>query len=430
MEATWGLLGPEFLPNARRTRTLGLGASVRSFNDLAVPGLGGVWYGQQLLLATLGVAVAEAARDQGAKVQNIEVANAIEALACWLAFKPFNWSRDARLRGNTKLQDKNDFSFKRVRQRNFYVTQPMRMATVQALPALGFVDSDSARFNAFSCTDDQRGFIEQATKDYRPYKRTVINHLTQWVHLKDDRVDTDALREALSPLEPLSNETISLLRNRLILGGNECDEDKKRRGNALDWVEALRTNRPDKLTWMQKPNEISDEHWHDLHAGALFFEARQAAITVLDLAEAHIGNQTVGQSCSLRAQIPEVLKPAIENLKSAANKYLVLKHADKEANKFCRECVNDDPSNILRSLVERDGHVLRLVGDEVKPGPTFRGSPPSEQAGADEDQETPQVVIPLPEGISYRVKNLYLLNLDMHGELDGWLNPVAVGGEA
>lgn len=58
-DAIWGLLGPEFLPNARRTRTLGLGVSVRLFNDLAVPGLGGVWYGKQLLLTTLGVAVAE-----------------------------------------------------------------------------------------------------------------------------------------------------------------------------------------------------------------------------------------------------------------------------------------------------------------------------------------------------------------------------------
>lgn len=161
MADRWGLLGPELLPNARRTRTLGLGASVRAFNDLAVPGLGGVWYGKQLLLATLGVAVAEAARDRGAKVQNIEVANAIEALACWLAFNKTGWSRDARLRGNTKLHGKDDLSFRRVRQRSFYVTQPMRMATVQALPALGFVDSDSARFKAFRCSDAGSGVGRQ-----------------------------------------------------------------------------------------------------------------------------------------------------------------------------------------------------------------------------------------------------------------------------
>jgi len=49
---SWGLLGPETLAGERRTRTLGLGATVRSFNDLAVPGLGGVWFGKELLLAT------------------------------------------------------------------------------------------------------------------------------------------------------------------------------------------------------------------------------------------------------------------------------------------------------------------------------------------------------------------------------------------
>lgn len=432
MEGIWGLLGPEFLPNARRTRTLGLGASVRSFNDLAVPGLGGVWYGKQLLLATLGVVVAEGARSWGAKVQNIEVANAIEALACWLAFNSNRWNRDARLRGNSKLQDKDDFSFRRVRQRNFYVTQPMRMATVQALPALGFVESDSARFNAFCCTDEGRRFIEKATEGHSPYKRTVIDHLTQWVLGNEDRVDTSALRHALSPLNRFSDETMPLLYERLIQGGNESLEDKQRRGKALAWVEALRKKRPDKLMWEQRPKEIAEEHWHDLQAGALFFEAREASIVVLDIAEAHIGNQTNGPSCSLSAQIPDSLKPAIKKLKLAAKKYLAFKHVDEEANKFCHECVSDDPSSILRSLVERDGHVLRLVGDEIKPGPAFRGSLFSAgQAGTDdEDRGTPQAGgIPLPAGISNRVRNLYLLNLDIHGELDEWLNQDAAGGE-
>ena len=135
MEANWGLLGSELLPSTRRTRTLGLGATVRTFNERAVPGLGGVWYGRQLLLATLGVAVAEEARRRGSRVQNIEVTNAIEALGCWLAFNGNGWNRDSRLRGNAKLRGKDDFSFRRARQRNFYVTQPMRMATVQALVA-------------------------------------------------------------------------------------------------------------------------------------------------------------------------------------------------------------------------------------------------------------------------------------------------------
>lgn len=425
MDEIWGLLGPEFLPTTRRTRTLGLGASVRSFNDLAVPGLGGVWYGKQLFLATLGVAVAEEARNRGSKVQNIEVANAIEALACWLAFTENNWSRDARLRGITKLRNKDNLSFRLARQRNFYVTQPMRMATVQPLPALGFIESASLRFNGFRCSVEGREFINQATNGYRPYNRTVIDHLTNWTQMKAESVDTHKLRQALSPINRIPEETTPLLRERLIQGGDEHPEDKERRANALRWVNALRKKKPDKLTWEHRPKDISENHWHDLQAGALFFEAREAAIATLDALETHIGNQTIGNSFSL-GPIPESLKPEIENLKSKANKFLEFNHFDKEANKFCAECVNTYPSSMLRSLVKRDEHVLRLVGDEVKPGPAFRGSASQPNSEDGENEDTPQAgSIPLPDGISYRMRNLYLLNLDIHGELDVWLNATA-----
>lgn len=439
---SWGLLGPEFLKNTRRTRTLGLGASVRRFNDLAVPGLGGVWYGKQLLLATIGVAVAEEARSRGAKVQNIEMANAIEALACWLAFTSNGWSSDDRLRGKTKLQGKDDFSFWRVRQPSFYVTQPMRMATVQALPALGFVESDSVRFNAFRCIKqivDFQGagrnkevsvFVEEATKDYRPHNRTIIDHLSRWVLGESDKLtNSPPLLKALSPLEPLPQGAITLLRERLIQGGNEPLEDKRRRCNVLAWVEAIRKDKTTKLTWAKRPHEILEDHWHDLKAGALFFETREAAIATLDAIEAYIGNQSTGQFLSLKEQVPETLKKPLEKLKFAAKKYLNFTSMDEDSITFCRECVRAEPASILRALVDRDRYVLRLVGDEIKPGPAFRGSI-TEVGTNNEVQESPKGGgISLPEDISYRVRNLFLLNLDMHGELDRWLTPDAGGGK-
>ncbi len=433
MTNIWGFLAPEFLPNSRRIRTLGLGATVRLFNELAVPGLGGVWYGKQLLLATLGVNVAEQARKNGAKVQNVEVANAIEALACWLAFKKNDWQSDARLRGKTKLQSKGDnFSFARVRQRNFYVSQPMRMATVQALPALGLVEAEGTRFNAFRCSDAGKEFIEQASKEYRPYKRSVVDHLLLWVRGEDIKTNTDALYKALSPLEPLSDDALLSLRKMLIHGGNENSENKKRRRNALTWVEVIRQKEnQNKKTraWSAKPQSIEDLHWRDLLAGAKFFSARNAAIAVLDAIEAHIGNKAQGQSHSLQADVPATLKYLLAELKTAAQAFLDTGHADKNATYFCRECVEDD-SAALRSLVVRDGHVLRLVDDVIKPGPAFRGSAPTNSnANEDENGEYSPVAsgIPLPEGISYRMRNLYLLNLDLHGELDEWLNSTSDG---
>jgi hypothetical protein len=427
MKGTWGLLGPEFLPKTRRTRSLGLSASIRSFNDLAVPGLGNVWYGKQLLLATLGVTVAKMARRDDAKVQNIEVANAIEALACWLAFKNNSWNPDARLRGRTKLQDKSDFSFRRARQRNFYVTQPMRMATVQALPALGFVESDSVRFNAFCCTDEGEVFIKKATEDYRPYKRTVTHHLTCWVKMEEAGLDSDALRRALSPLETLSEDSRRFLRERLIQGGTGGPEDKERRRNALKWVEILRVNGSKRQKLERRPKEITEEHWRDLRAGALFFKTRDAAIKTLDALEGYIGNQTSGQSLSLGKGLPVNLKTAIEELRPAANEYLAFNYNNNETVKFCNECINSNSSEILFSLVKRDGQVLRLVGNEVKPGPAFRGS--AKQNSNEDEYSVVSEDTPLPSAISYRMRNLYLLNLDLQGKLGHWLSTATNGSE-
>ena len=86
MSASWGILGPGSVESVRRVRTLGLASTTRLFNELAVPGLGGVWFGKQLLFSTLGVMVAEQAAQGGRSVNQIEVGNSIAALAWWMAW--------------------------------------------------------------------------------------------------------------------------------------------------------------------------------------------------------------------------------------------------------------------------------------------------------------------------------------------------------
>lgn len=415
----WGLLGPEYLSSTRRIQNLNLGAAVRYFNDLAVPGLGGVWYGKQLLLAALGVAVAEEARKRGAKVQNIEVANAIEALACMLAYKNNGWQGDSRLKGVSMLCGKTDFCFQKVRQKGFYVTQPMRMATVQALPALGFVEANSTRFNAFSCTQASRNFIEAATDEYRPYNRTVFEHLVQWVLMRDARVESSVLGHALSPLNALSSEAVKLLDERLIQGGNELSVDTARRQNALSWAKTIQKNGK-KVTWEQPPKEITPEHWRDIKAGALFFKARQAALTALNAAEAYIANQADGKSFSLQHPVPEAITEPLEIIKTTAAAYLSeFSELNQDVKDFCTECARNDLPSILRDLVKRDGRVLCLVGDDIKPGPAFSGKA-LEEHGKEEDSQSIENRL-FPADISYRIKNLYLLNLDMQDDLGKWL---------
>ena len=413
----WGLLGPETLGSERRTRTLGLGASVRMFNERAVPGIGGVWFGKQVMLATLGVAVAEEARAAGAKVQNIETANAIEALACWLAFDDKKRRiRDERLRGNNKLQGKDLSQFKQVRRRNFYVTQPMRMSTVQALPALGLVEAESSRFNGFKCSQAGREFVTAACSGFSPYRRTVMNYLAKWVREETEKIESPELRNALSPITAMPEFSRNILKEQLLKGN-------LRRSKALKWVEVLRQNTMPAVEWDSKPSQIDDDHWHDLRSGALFFETRDAAISVLDALEAHIGKGGNGQRFNLEDPVPEVVDNQIKELHSAAQKFLTAGHKDKEANQFCVECTKPDALSVLKSLVHRDGTVLRMLDKAVLPGPAFRSSAqPAEEVRDTSDSPTAVNSMPLPDGISFRMRNLYLLNLDMHNELDAWLN--------
>ena len=237
MISYWGLLGPETLPSLRRTRTLGLSSAVRRYNDLAVPGIGGVWFAKQLLLPAIGLTVAEEARKAGANVTNIEVANAIEALACWLSFRERKWKGDSRLRGRIKLQgNDDDFSYSRVSQRGFYLTTPMRMAAVQALPSLGLADAKGDRFNSFRCSAMGTAFINRACENFQPFNRPVITHLVLWVLGKVVKPDSSKLYEALAPDLVLPNAARKVLHECLLRQGQESREDLIRRCNALSWL--------------------------------------------------------------------------------------------------------------------------------------------------------------------------------------------------
>lgn len=432
MSDMWGLLGPETLPSLRRTRGLGIAASVRRFNDLAVPGLGGVWFGKQIFLALLGVAVAEYVRAWGnspdiRKISNIEVTNAVEALACWMAYRKNGWTPDPRLRGITKLRGWHSITFQQARQPGFYVTQPMRIATVQTLPALGLVEADNTRFNSFRCSDTGRRLIDAVTQgevsrtategDHALWAESnaTIQSLAKWVLDIGQRKRLPSA-DILSPLFPLPNTARDVLRRGLLKVG----PDAKRRQDAWTWISSLEAGGA--ASWERKPVQLSEAHWHDLQAGACFFALREAAITVLDELESHMGTMA---SPSLDLSDLSKDRPCdLEPLMLAAQQYLTVmregRDEDKDALVFAEECCGDD---IVRALVRRDGQVLQLRGEHIVPGPAFRGSP--QRLGDDTDEEDgPQPAgVPLPPHISSRVRNLWLLQQDMAGKLEALLHP-------
>lgn len=425
MNFTWGILGPGNIESVRRVRTLQLAATTRYFNERAVPGLGGVWFGRQLFLATLGLRVAERASARGSRAGKIAVANAIEALGCWLAIKGGLRAGESRVRGTTLLAGKADLSFRSVSRPGFYVSQPMRMGTVSALPALGFADAAGSRFSAFACNADGAAFIDAVAAGCHPFGRELVEHLVMWVCGETDQVNTDAMYRALAPVLPLPQRARELLCTRLEQGAaGEAAADRTRRGDALRWVRARRRRAPP-VTWSVRPEEITQAaHWDDLHAGALFFIARDAALTVLDELELEIAAPE--RRVAIGDALPGPVQAGLAALRDAAAAFLKTGHPAREATRFCTECVARLDAEVLGHLLDRDGRILRRLGDHACPGPAFRGGVRDADDGPDAADAAPPPDDPAwPAGISHRIHNLWWLGLDLDGLMDTCLLPAA-----
>ncbi|MCA9123187.1 MAG: hypothetical protein H6822_00155 [Planctomycetaceae bacterium] len=422
MEALlWGILGPERVAIERRSRTLGLGAAVRAFNDLAVPGMGNVYFGKQLVLAVLGIAVAQHIRERGGKAQNIETANAVEALACFLAFEQNKWSSDIRLRGVSKMSGKPVPTFEAARKRNFYVTQPMRMATIQPLREIHLVEARAERFNAFAIAERGQSLIDQFCDEYPQvyHSRNVFRRLCDWA--SGDSRKLTSLTEALSPCQPLPDNVRAKLRTYIVDGD---DHGAKRRKAVFEWVKSFGWQ-PIELT-AGRPAQLDEAHWNDIESGAAFFAVRDAAIALLDAVEEQMGDSSVPK-LFLGQALPDNLKPWIDDLGRLAQAFIDRSYDPSPANdasRFCRECL--ETGHVIENLVERDGRVLKLVDGAVIPGSAFRGRAGSglEVNSTEEEEESAEAHTHEAGtfgSFSPRIWNMQLLAMDLDGSLSDYL---------
>ena len=408
----WGLMGPEKVVSQRRTRTLRLSSIVRNFNDLAVPGLGGVKYAKSVFLACLGVDVANKVRDSGKKVTNIEVTNAIEALACYLAYSATNWEANDRLRGRTKLSNQPFLTYKIFSGSNFYVTQPMRMRTVQALPSLGFVDSKGERFNSFSLNQQGNDFVVAACADIKCNRLSISEFLARWVknEIKLPSSNTNSYKElrfVLSPLDRLEQHALHVFIQALLSGDNES---VRRRKGVLDWVKSKNLHRY--VNW-SKPPFIEQAHFDDLKSVAFFFSLRNKSLDLLNVIEAEITSLNPPR-LELTQALSHSIHDAVRMLKEAANAFLNLKHdpsASKEATYFAKQCLQKNDTDIIKFLLERDEVVLRCRGAQILPAAAFGKPEPVNNDDIEDDSL-------FPKGISFRVLNMYVLNQDFENKLE------------
>ena len=96
-----------------------------------------------------------------------------------------NDNSSGRIAGRNKLREPvergTSISFAEARKAAFYTSQPMRMGTVQPLHALGFVESESMRFNTYTLSSSGEALLAAACKAYRPLHKSVSSALVDWV---------------------------------------------------------------------------------------------------------------------------------------------------------------------------------------------------------------------------------------------------------
>ena len=402
----WGILGPEEIGRVRRTRTFGVISVVREYNDLAVPGLGNIFFGKQLLIALLGIRLAETLRQNGKSISNIAAANAVEALACLLKIQELGGSKPtlshaAKLRGRLKLRH-GDGSFRRLAAPGGYVTQPMRMATVQPLVALGLVDAGAGfRFNSYKCNERGNRFV-QSSFTIGKGRPCPEYQLLKWAENRESitrRMVADYL-DLFRPLAPAASAQL-----RELLAKDE------RREALINWMRKL----PSSITLkhFEKATSVPN-HADHIRDGANFMAMRDAASAILITCEELIRKSTK-KEINLKSEAGSIMQnlhdmPAKLNAqaKSYGNNHLRLLESSRDASDFAKLC-SKRGIELLSGLVKRDGNILRMIGDSIKPGPAFdyqSGSHITDNDDADESWPDRPHKTTWPDHISPRIINL------------------------
>lgn len=388
----WGILAPDTIISQRRQQNLGLASAVRHFNDRSVPGLGGMWFPMPILWSVLAVSIAE---ELG--VSALPVGNAVEALMMRKATE--QGLADRRVRGLRKMQGLKDWSFKNLKRRGTYVVQPIRMAMVQPLVALGFVRG--SRFGAFTIHTAGAQMLNLPVM--ANYRRV----LGAWAHGGSPH-GLKKVIEDLSPNAAVPPDVRKLILARLV-GGDDPSTSRRRALVALKAGPSA-----GQLNAVEPLSGITADHWTDLRAGAAFMDLRSAALAVLYRLEERLlqlrdaneaawlpfdeANKTVGEPLAALRRYALQLGARID----AAD--------ESSSRKFLSEVRDLPDQQLLQKLAERDGTVIRWRDDRIVLGPAA-GEMPS--IDADEPVNDAEFAPQL-----FRLFNFHCLATELNGDVN------------
>ena len=384
---SWGILAPDTLISLRRQQNLGLASAVRHFNDCSVPGLGGMWFPMPILWSVLAVSIAEELR-----VPALPVGNAIEALMMRQATK--EGLADRRVRGIRKMQGLEDWSFKNLKRRGTYVVQPIRMAMVQPLVALGFVRG--SRYGAFTIHTAGAQMLNL------PVMANYRRILGAWAHGGSPQ-GLNKVIEDLSPNAAVPPEVRKLILARLI-GGDDPSTSRRRALVALGTGPSA-----SQLDAVEPLSGITPDHWTDLRAGAAFMDLRNAALAVLYRLEHRLLELRDANAAAVLS-VDEASNVAALRQYPRQQGDRIDARAEATSRKFLSEVRDLSIPQLLQKLAEREGTVIRWRDGRIGLGPAADEMSASGENEPVKDAEfAPQL---------FRLYNLHCVATELNGRVN------------
>ncbi|EAT08882.1 DNA polymerase III subunit epsilon [Sphingomonas sp. SKA58] len=325
--------------------------------------------------------------------RRLQTANAIEARVMWTALrKGGDMSRGI---GHRKLANRGegDATFRALARQGAYVTQPLRMRTVQALPALGFVSSGGTRFNDYSLAEPGGEICEIYRREYNALKRWMMEY------------ESPKSLKHLFPSGKVREEARQIIQRQLLERGRDSNRRRALQELGMRGAALLASAKA-------CPPPLSRDHFADIRAGIAFIDLRDAALAVLNQVENYLqkqGGRPSKATCGQLARNTAVAEK-LAFLTSTAKQ--MLDHVDSSsghsAHSFARICLGS-ATNVISSLARRDGTVVIEQGDHLFLGPAAGGeieeSTAAENHSMSEENDYPPQ---LP-----RIANFYALLEDL-----------------
>lgn len=372
---SWGPIEPDDLTSRRVRLDLKLRAAVRRFNELSVPGVGGVFFVRQLTWAAAGLTVA---KETGS--HPVRITNAIEALACWIALKfaKDRYSESRRVQGRRKLASIDTCTYTNLSRQTAYVSTPFRRGTTTAFRGLGLSDNETGRFSNIVLNVNGRDLAEAVLGAKGEALRRWITE--KWIDRQSDSSQNVPMnvKRALLPGtgtgDDPQGEGPSDAERRLVREALLRNEQRKGLVIALEAMgpdrQHLGTSEGNALLLKRVP----DLRQRRTLRAAISFEAMRAAAlkAALDCV-ACVPSPTrfseLADADALRERVAE-LHALCRTLTDHAESAGI---CDEEVQRFIREQSKETPvAERIRALAERLPGVLTVSGEKLSRGHLYR----------------------------------------------------------